>query len=460
VIDDAGKPANYADVTADNQFATFQETFEDPNGDVATRWPAATTSPGELSIESSGGVAGGKFLRIGDNSGNDEARLAWYKSIPFDPMRLYRLRFRIRRTAGSGLCYAGLSCRNAADNAYVAYDGSTSGGGVHWIAATARQPADWTLYTAYFKGTAATGDNTEHASPSDPAVLHENVRYIRPMFMVNYNDAAGTFDIDFVSLEILPEDADEIAEGVTHKFAAESGADVTAVHATSILFRQDTEPADPQEGWTWWDTSGDPVLIKRYDGSEWVTVGVDIQHWLHGVDPTKLDGSHIYPSTVTTDKLAANSVTAAKMLVEMLSAITQYVGTLVGGSITGSEIVGGIIKTATSGRYVQIDEEGIKFFMVATAGLYGTTGSGGSNLVYGTSGSGGSGAIYGNGVLARFYNMGSGIPFDIVSEQPAVGDMHLFPRSSDPTTGKPGDIALVNNKLRVCTSTTPTWQDL
>ena len=200
-------------IDADNQFATFQETFEDPNGDVATRWPAVTTSPGELSIESSGGVAGGKFLRIGNNSGNDEARLAWYKSIPFDPMRLYRLRFRIRRTAGSGLCYAGLSCRNAADNAYVAYDGSTSGGGVHWIAATARQPADWTLYTAYFKGTAATGDNTEHASPSDPAVLHENVRYIRPMFMVNYNDAAGTFDIDFVSLEILPEDAGTI---VTH----------------------------------------------------------------------------------------------------------------------------------------------------------------------------------------------------------------------------------------------------
>jgi len=272
--------------------------------------------------------------------------------------------------------------------------------------------------------------------------------------------AQGIYKIDEIVLDILPEDADQIAEGVTHKFAAESGADVTAVHATSILFRQDTEPADPQEGWTWWDTSGDPVLIKRYDGSEWVTVGVDIQHWLHGVDPTKLDGSHIYPSTVTTDKLAANSVTAAKMLVEMLSAITQYVGTLVGGSITGSEIVGGIIKTATSGRYVQIDEEGIKFFMVATAGLYGTTGSGGSNLVYGTSGSGGSGAIYGNGVLARFYNMGSGIPFDIVSEQPAVGDMHLFPRSSDPTTGKPGDIALVNNKLRVCTSTTPTWQDL
>jgi len=237
-------------------------------------------------------------------------------------------------------------------------------------------------------------------------------------------------------------------------------ADVTADHATSILFRQDTEPADPREGWTWWDTSGDPVLIKRYDGSEWVTVGVDIQHWLHGVDPTKLDGSHLYPSSVDTDALKANSVTAAKMLVEMLSAITQYVGTLVGGSITGSEIVGGIIKTATSGRYVQIDEEGIKFFMVATAGLYGTTGSGGSNLVYGTSGSGGSGAIYGNGVLARFYNMGSGIPFDIVSEQPAVGDMHLFPRSLDPTTGKPGDIALVNNKLRVCTSTTPTWQDL
>ncbi|HPD48623.1 MAG TPA: phage tail protein [Anaerohalosphaeraceae bacterium] len=448
-------PEANADVTANNPIDTFRETFENPNGDFATRWePSASV----WSIVTETGVAGGNVLRAGDNADNDRLNIHYFKHIAFDPSKLYRCKVRVRRTAGTGTFYFGID-GYLSDNVTL---NVPSGNSSHWIVAHAANPgSDWITYTGYFKGlSTGEGDCTVHADPSDPAQLKAGTAYIGFRAFINYSAAAGITDIDEIVLDILPEDADQIPEGSTNKFAAESGADVTAVHATSILFRQDTEPADPQEGWTWWDTSGDPVLIKRYDGSEWVTVGVDIQHWLHDVDQTKLDGQHIYPQSVTTDKLAANSVTASKILVDMLSAITQYVGTLVGGSITGSEIIGGIIKTATSGRYVQIDEEGIKFFMAATAGLFGTTANGGSNLKYGTSGSGGSGATYGSGMLARFYNMGNGLPFDVVSEQTSVGDMHLFPRSSDPTTGKPGDIALVNNKLRVCTSTTPTWQDL
>jgi len=456
-----GKPSNNADVTADNPVEAFRETFENPNNDVAMRWlPDGTYDRGEVSTVA-GGIVGGKVLQCGNNSDNDHVFRYFYRPIPFDPEKLYRIRARVRRVEGGGSFYLGVGGMDETKTTFVRYNGDNLDAGHHWVASQEAYPTDWTVYTGYVKGHAdvgVNGNNSPHPDPSDPAKLHADVCYIHPVFQANNPYKTGIYEIDYIVIDTIPEEASW--ESVYGSGKPEDNADVTATHATSILFHSDTEPTSPQEGWTWWDTSGDPVLIKRYDGSEWVTVGVDIQHWLHGVDPTKLDGSHLYPSSVDTDALKANSVTAAKMLVEMLSAITQYVGTLVGGSITGSEIVGGIIRTATSGRYVQIDEEGIKFFMVATAGLYGTTGSGGSNLVYGTSGSGGSGAIYGNGVLARFYNMGSGIPFDIVSEQATVGDLHLFPRSSDPTTGKRGDIALVNNKLRVCTSTTPTWQDL
>lgn len=188
-------------------------------------------------------------------------------------------------------------------------------------------------------------------------------------------------------------------------------------------------------------------------------MGVDLQSWQHHVDQTKLDGSHIYPSSITTDKLAANSVTAAKILTDNLSAISAYLGNVVAGSVTGTTILGATIRTASVGRYLQMDEDGLKMTAPGGAGTCGTTANGGSEIKVGTTANLGDNYVVGAGMLGILYDIVRGIPLNIKSEQPTVGDLHLFPRSSDPSTGEVGDIALVNNKLRVCTATTPTWAD-
>jgi len=119
-----------------------------------------------------------------------------------------------------------------------------------------------------------------------------------------------------------------------------------------------------------------------------------------------------------------------------------------------------IIRTATSGRRIQMDVDGIKFYTAQTAvGVYGTTANGGSNILYGTTANGGDNFQYGTGMLARFYNMTNGIPFDVQLEQ-TVADMHLYNRSSTPSGAATiGDVCVVSGVFYICTSggTPGTW---
>lgn len=54
---------------------------------------------------------------------------------------------------------------------------------------------------------------------------------------------------------------------------AESGADETQGHAEDIIFRQATEPSNPQEGWVWQDT--DDRRVYRYTSGAWVQISSD-----------------------------------------------------------------------------------------------------------------------------------------------------------------------------------------
>ena len=47
------------------------------------------------------------------------------------------------------------------------------------------------------------GTGTACTDPSAPGVMHEDVRYIRPLVVVNYSGAAGTTEVDFFSVERL-----------------------------------------------------------------------------------------------------------------------------------------------------------------------------------------------------------------------------------------------------------------
>ncbi len=272
-----GKPSDYADVTADNPIATFRDNFENPNNDFATRW--TPTGSGEASIQA-GGVAGGKVLRIGDNSGNDQLICTYFRKIPFDPDKLYRIKVRARRTAGTGTAYVGI-CGYDAAGALL----NPTGNAAHWICVCARNlSSGWITYTGYFKGTSAAGESTEHATASDPATLKTGVAYWTPKFYVNYSGVAGTTEIDEIAVDIIPENADLIAESSTRKWAGESGATVGATWGVNItnqpvklvqFFYQTGAPATGMNTGDYWVDTDAGNKLYRYDGATWVDVQDD-----------------------------------------------------------------------------------------------------------------------------------------------------------------------------------------
>jgi len=114
-------------------------------------------------------------------------------------------------------------------------------------------------------------------------------------------------------------------------------------------------------------------------------------------------------------------------------------GALAATTVTGGTITGATIQTASSGRRILIDEDGMRFITGSSTGKYGT------NFKYGD------GTQYGDGLLAWFYNTTSGMPFYVHAEQ-NIADMHLYNRSSDPTgAAEIGDLAFVSGQLKQCT---------
>jgi len=203
----------------------FHEYFQNPIQDVEVRWPSYSGS-GELSVVT-GGVSGGKFLRAGDDSGNDEARLIYYRSIPFDPSFLYRIRCRVRRNSGAGKCYLGIAGRNGADDAWVNISGADLISAQHYLAAYDQGPtSSWTEFTGYLKGSAATGTASEAHNPAAPGHLHEDARWFRPMIVVNYDSQAGQYDIDEFSVDVIPDQVGSVQLSVLD-YGAVGGQDCT-----------------------------------------------------------------------------------------------------------------------------------------------------------------------------------------------------------------------------------------
>jgi len=181
----------------------FQETWEDAN---ALNYWITRQGTGELSIQTAAdSYMGGKFLRIGDNSGDDLHWLAHNSLIPFDPERIYKWTVIIRRTAGTGTFYAGFEGIASDGTTYVNINGDnvfnnqhyhTTGGGKSTIAAT------WEVITGYTKGYGSPlGDYSGASTAEAPHLAHENVRYMRPVFIANYGGVAGTTEVGAIMLE-------------------------------------------------------------------------------------------------------------------------------------------------------------------------------------------------------------------------------------------------------------------
>ena len=123
-------------------------------------------------------------------------------------------------------------------------------------------------------------------------------------------------------------------------------------------------------------------------------------------------------------------------------------GVITGSSITGATITGGLLRTAASGRRIEIDSTGIVLKSGTIPNTY-------NNVLY-------NGGLYGTGVVAYINNDLYKVPFYIKDEQ-TVADFHFYNRSDVPTgAAEIGDVCVVGAKLMICiTSGTPgVWQEV
>ena len=117
--------------------------------------------------------------------------------------------------------------------------------------------------------------------------------------------------------------------------------------------------------------------------------------------------------------------------------------------IIGATVTGGLIRTNSTGKRIELTSDGLSVLSDGTAAAYGD-----STYKYGNSS-----RKYGTGVLAYINNKAKTVPFYINAEQ-SVGDFHYISRNSDPTgAAEIGDVCVVSGKMKICTSagTPGTW---
>lgn len=341
--------ANAADV--------FTETWTGP--DPLSRWQNYAGT-GELSLVSAADATGGTVLRVGNNSGNDQAWLIHRDLIPFDPAKTYRGKVRIRRTAGVGTVYAGWAGVAADGITLVSNSGGNTHSSQHYHIAGNQSPGEsWTEYTGYTKGHGATSGGGA-GTLATPGLMHPNVRYLRLLLLVNYSGQAGTTEVDSVFVtdgEIAYTNATIQTEATTR--ATETGelyaqytvkTDVAglvsgyglastannAAPTSSFGVRASNFYVAPPSvssatapttnlypGYVWLDTSVTPNVTRYYTGTAWSTTPQNLP-FIVQTAPTTINGvavpagvymrdAYIQNGTITNAKIANLAVDDAKI---------------------------------------------------------------------------------------------------------------------------------------------------
>ena len=156
---------------------------------------------------------------------NDDGAAYWMPAnilIPFDPSKLYKVTFKIRRGGVvGGNMFMGVRGYAADQTTPVQTDGASGTNGHFVVASPLAQTAiaaSLTDYVGWIKGSAATG--THNGTIAVPAKMHTSVRYITPYFIVNSGAAAGagaTIIVDSIKIETIDENGAALINAGTVK---------------------------------------------------------------------------------------------------------------------------------------------------------------------------------------------------------------------------------------------------
>ncbi|WP_444905315.1 hypothetical protein ACJJIU_22085 (plasmid) [Microbulbifer sp. CnH-101-E] len=194
--------------------SVFFEAFTDTT--AADDWVVyAGSAPGylyEVRPDSDKDVAGGNVLRVGQDDKASNAWLEYKERFPFDPNKLYRIKFRVWVGSGGDAdrsLYLGINCFDK-DGKRVNASGSETHSGSHYIAASGVKAsgAGWKEYTAYFQGrttgNASYQSTVGHNTIAQPAQLQTTVRQFTPVIIANYDATKkGVTQIDYVRIDTV-----------------------------------------------------------------------------------------------------------------------------------------------------------------------------------------------------------------------------------------------------------------
>jgi hypothetical protein len=354
---------------------TAGQRYVDAMGDQGA-WTVLTAAPGAMWQFLTGVTDARTGSTVAEATGYTVVR--GNMQVAYDPDVLYRISVRVRTTAasasGTDSLYAGVVGVAADGVTLVNRLGlDTFEASMYVAASNAAQPngGGWVTYTGYMRGLAASGTAGIRPDPRTPGVAHTNTRFISPLLYLNYGSgtsgSTGTMQVDAFTIEALKTgvvDGTNLVSGsVTTAALAADSVTATAIAANAV-------------------TAG-----KILAGA---------------VTAEKIDAL-----AVTSDKVAANAITASKInagavTADKLEAVLQLVTRLVAGdpsgarvelnenglrvynaggtqtigfdaadgsgvfsgTITGSTITGGLIRTAATGERITINESGQNMVIV------------------------------------------------------------------------------------------------
>jgi len=210
------------DIRPSIMHSAFIEEFEQPHNWTDLSGSGTESYPADANM-------GGLVYQVAGG----QRWLEFPVNIPFDPDRLYKIQVKVRMTAAptdsaKDLFYCGVNGIAIDGTTRVDQNGLNTTGNQFFIAAHAVDMGGYTLsqwqtFTGYYKGIGTYIGNA--SDPQNPSGLHADVRYFRPMVIVNHNHGDGTMQVDAITIESTS-DWDEI--GGANK--ADDNADVTGAH--------------------------------------------------------------------------------------------------------------------------------------------------------------------------------------------------------------------------------------
>lgn len=301
------KPIALTESLNDAIMQRWTDSMED-----ASAWQTldALTGASWSLVNESEAPSGGK---VGQFSG----RVAIRGTAPilFDPNSLYRVSARVRcktqSAAGASTFYCGLLGLAEDKTTYVNRNGSVSYTSQFYMAASNKSlPAadGWVTVTGYVKGRSASPSGGQALDMQSPTTLHDNVRYVVPMFWMNYavTDLDGIQQIDSVTVEVL-------RTGVVTANELAANSVVAGKVATNAI----------QAG---------------------------------NVAAGAIQTDNLAANAVTTAKLAALSVTANELAANAVTASKILAGEVTAEKLDVNALIG---KTAQSANFVNDPEQGI-----------------------------------------------------------------------------------------------------